>query len=228
MTAAAPTGRGLFVVLEGIDGAGTTTQAERLTAALRAGGRRVVTTREPSEGPAGTLARHALAGRLQLPGASGPISPQTLALLFAADRTDHLEAQVQPALEEGAVVICDRYVLSSLVYQGLELPLGWVEAINAFAIPPDLTLFLEVDPAVASRRRAARGGRAEMFEEDRLQVKLARRYLQLLRKRPGRSGQVVRIRGDQGVEEVTAAALAAIQRRLERAPRARTPRARSR
>ena len=96
---AAMTGRGLLVVLEGIDGAGTTTQAERISAALRADGHRVVTTRQPSDGPVGMLIRQVLAGRLQLPGGSGPISPQTLALLYAADRTDHLDAQLHPALE---------------------------------------------------------------------------------------------------------------------------------
>ena len=97
------------------------------------------------------------AGGWCFPGGAGALAPETLALLFAADRTDHLAAQVRPALEAGAVVICDRYVLSSLAYQGAQLPPRWVEAINAFAEPPDLTLFLEVDPAVASQggRRAA-------------------------------------------------------------------------
>ena len=208
-----PTPRGLFVVLEGIDGAGTTTQAERLSAALRAEERPVLTTREPSDGPLGTLVRQALGGRLVLPGGRGALAPQTLALLFAADRTDHLAAQVRPALEAGTVVICDRYVLSSLAYQGALLPPRWVEAINAFAEPPDLTLFLEVDPQVASRRRAARGGDAELFEEDRLQQRIARRYLQVIRRR-GRSDRVVRVPGDRSVEEVTEIALSAIRRRL--------------
>ncbi|HEY8212322.1 MAG TPA: dTMP kinase [Myxococcaceae bacterium] len=205
--------RGLFVVLEGIDGAGTTTQAERLSAALRAEGRRVLTTREPSDGPLGTLLRQALAGRLVLPGGAGALAPETLALLFAADRTDHLAAQVRPALEAGAVVICDRYVLSSLAYQGAQLPPRWVEAINAFAEPPDLTLFLEVDPEVASKRRAARGGDAELFEDDRVQAKVAREYLRAIRRR-ARTDRVVRIAGGSTVEQVTEIALAAIRRRL--------------
>jgi dTMP kinase len=201
---------GLFVVLEGIDGAGTTTQAERLSAALRAEGRRVLTTREPSDGPLGALLRQALAGRLVLPNQAGPMAKETLALLFAADRTDHLAAQVRPALEAGTVVICDRYVLSSLAYQGALLPPRWVEAINAFAEPPDLTLFLEVDPSVASRRRAARGGDAELFEEDALQAKVAREYLAAIRRR-AKSDRVVRIPGGKSVEEVTALGLEAIR-----------------
>jgi len=212
--------RGLFVVLEGIDGAGTTTQAERLSAALRAEGRRVLTTREPSDGPLGTLLRQALGGRLVLPGGAGALAPETLALLFAADRTDHLAAQVRPALEAGAVVICDRYVLSSLAYQGAQLPPRWVEAINAFAEPPDLTLFLEVDPEVASRRRASRGGDAELFDDERLQARVAREYLRAIRRR-ARTDRVVRIAGGNAVERVTEIALAEIRKRLGRATKAR-------
>jgi dTMP kinase len=203
------------VVLEGIDGAGTTTQAERLAAALRAEGRKVLQTREPSDGPVGMLIRQALSGRLQLPGGRGPLDAQTLALLYAADRTDHLEAQLRPALEAGTVVVCDRYVLSSLAYQGALLPPRWVEAINAWAPPPDLTLFLEVDARLAARRRAARGGDAELFERDELQRKVAREYLRAIRRR-SRTDQVVRIPGQQTVEEVTAAALAAVRARLSR------------
>jgi len=187
----------------------------RLAAALRAGGRRVVATREPSDGPVGMLVRQALAGRLRLPNGRGPLSAQTLALLFAADRTDHLDAEVRPALEEGAVVICDRYLMSSLAYQGAVLPPRWVEAINAWASPPDLTLFLEVPPALASRRRAARGGEAELYEDDGLQRKVARRYLEVIRRR-GRADGVVRVPGDLPVEEITARCLAEIRRRLGR------------
>lgn len=205
--------RGLFVVLEGIDGAGTTTQGERLAAALRAQGRKVLSTREPTDGPVGTLIRQALTGRLQLPGGRGPLGAQTLALLFAADRTDHLEAQLAPALEEGTIVICDRYVLSSLAYQGAMLPPRWVEAINAWARPPDLTLFLEVNSALAARRRAARGGEAELYEQEQTQQRVARQYLRAIRKR-SRSDRVVRIDGEASVEEVTAAALAAVRARL--------------
>jgi thymidylate kinase len=88
-----------------------------------------------------------------------------------------------------------------------------VEAINAFAEPPDLTLFLEVDPEVASKRRAARGGDAELFEDDRVQAKVAREYLRAIRRR-ARTDRVVRIAGGSTVEQVTEIALAAIRRRL--------------
>lgn len=206
--------RGLFVVLEGIDGAGTTTQVARLAAILRAEGHRVLTTREPSDGPVGVMIRQALATRLVLPGGRGPLTPETLALLFAADRTDHLAAQVRPALEAGTLVLCDRYVLSSLAYQGMELPQQWVGAVNDFAEAPDLTLFLEVDPAVAGERRAQRGGTAELFEVDELQRKIAAQYRQAVRKR-SRTGSLLRIPGEQPVEAVTDQALSAIRNMLD-------------
>jgi dTMP kinase len=207
--------RGRFIVLEGLDGAGTTTQTERLAAALRAEGHAVLTTREPSDGPVGTLIRQALTGRLVLPGGAGPLAPETLALLFAADRTDHLRAKVLPALEAGKVVLSDRYVLSSLAYQGASLPMAWVDAINAHAIPADLTLFVGVAPEVAARRRAVRGEAAELFEADEAQRRIARQYLAAIRRR-GERERVVRIDGSQSVEAVTAAALAEVRKLLGR------------
>jgi dTMP kinase len=208
-------GRGRFIVLEGLDGAGTTTQAERLAAALRAEGHSVLTTREPSDGPIGTLIRQALTGRLVLPGGAGPLAQETLALLYAADRTDHLKARVLPALEVGQIVISDRYVLSSLAYQGASLSMAWVEAANGYAVAPDLTLFVHVSPAVAAQRRAARGGAKELFEEDALQRKIARQYEEAIRRREAQE-KIVRINGDQPVEAVTEAALAEIQAMLGR------------
>ena len=207
--------RGRFIVLEGLDGAGTTTQTERLAAALRAEGQAVLTTREPSDGPVGTLIRQALTGRLVLPGGAGPLAPETLALLFAADRTDHLHAKVLPALEAGKVVLSDRYVLSSLAYQGASLPMAWVDALNTYSIPADLTLFVGVAPEVAARRRAVRGEAAELFEADEAQRRIARQYLAAIRRR-GERERVVRIDGSQSVEAVTAAALAEVRKLLGR------------
>lgn len=208
-------GRGRFIVLEGLDGAGTTTQAERLAAALRAEGHPVLTTREPSDGPVGVLIRQALTGRLVLPGGAGPLAQETLALLYAADRTDHLKARVLPALEAGQIVISDRYVLSSLAYQGASLSMAWVEAANGYAVAPDLTLFVQVSPEVAARRRAARGGARELFEEDALQRKIARQYEAAIRRREGQE-KIVRVDGEQPPEAVTAAALAEIRALLSR------------
>ncbi|HYO59161.1 dTMP kinase [Archangium sp.] len=212
-----PARRGRLIVLEGLDGAGTTTQVERLAAALRAEGHSVLTTREPSDGPVGVLIRQALTGRVVLPGGAGPLAPETLALLYAADRTDHLRARVLPALEAGQVVLSDRSVLSSLAYQGASLPMEWVESINAHAVPADLTLFVGVSIEVAARRRAARGGPEELFDAEEKQRRISRQYEAAIRLR-GKREHVVRIDGDQTVEAVTAGCLAQVRKLLGRKP----------
>jgi dTMP kinase len=212
-----PARRGRLIVLEGLDGAGTTTQVERLAVALRAEGHSVLTTREPSDGPVGVLIRQALTGRLVLPGGAGPLAPETLALLYAADRTDHLRARVLPALEAGQVVLSDRSVLSSLAYQGASLPMEWVESINAHAVPADLTLFVTVSIEVAARRRAARGGPEELFDAEEKQRRISRQYEAAIRLR-GKREHVVRIDGDQTVEAVTAGCLAQVRKLLGRKP----------
>ena len=186
---------GRFIVLEGIDGSGTTTQAARLAASLRELGHAVVSTREPSDGPIGVLVRQALTRRLV------GLSDRALALLFAADRLDHLASVVEPALAAGKVVVSDRYVLSSLAYQGMRLPLAWVEALNAAARPADLTLFLEVDPRTAARRRHGRGGSEELFDADEVQRAVARAYGRVARKH-ARAQRVVRVNGRGAADEV--------------------------
>lgn len=101
---------GLFIVLEGVDGAGTTTHTKLLAASLGARGLPVHTTREPSDGPIGVMIRQILTGRLVVPGMNGPRPPtwKTMALLFAADRADHVEAEIEPNLRDGVTVISDR------------------------------------------------------------------------------------------------------------------------
>lgn len=196
------TRRGRFVVLEGLDGAGTTTQARLLGEALRAAGRAVHVTAEPSGGPAGALVRQVLQQRIG-GGRGGGFDPHALALLFAADRLDHVAAEVEPRLAEGCDVVSDRYTLSSLAYQGLTTgDLAWVEAINRRAPAPDLTIFLRVRPGLALGRRQAAGTAPELYEVAAFQRRVARSYqraLELLRRR----GQRVEVLdGEAPVEEV--------------------------
>lgn len=189
--------RGLFVVLEGIDGSGTTTQAHRLVEAARAAGQSAQFTCEPSTRPIGVDIRRRLS-------AAAPAGEgwATLALLFAADRIDHLAEEILPALDAGALVICDRYVLSSLVYQGVHVDTDWVAQINARAKSPDLTLLVDTDPDEAARRRSARGGTEEIYDADDTQRLLARRYRELA---PKVGASIVD--GNQSVDDVTAALL---------------------
>ena len=205
---------GRFLVLEGLDGAGTTTQADRLAAWLRARGRRVQVTAEPSRGPIGVLVRQVLSGRIG-GGAGGAFDPAALALLFAADRRDHLASEVEPLLARGVDVVSDRFTLSSLAYQTVALaggsaagaprsPMGWVRELNRLARAPDLTIFLEVSPAAAlGRRRAASSGR-DLFEVPAFQRRVARAYAQALRLVRAAGERVAVVDGDGSVEAVAA------------------------
>ena len=121
----------LLIVLEGLDGAGTTTQARMLVDHLRSSGQRAHLTGEPSAGPIGRLIREMLAGQHALP--EGSISQSTFGLLFAADRLDHIQREVHPQLASGATVVSDRWYHSSLAYQGTGADLDWITALNARA-----------------------------------------------------------------------------------------------
>ena len=216
---------GVFVVLEGIDGSGTTTQAARYAAHLRAQRRLVHVTHEPSGGPIGSQIRLALKNRLTLPATN---QAEVMALLFAADRLDHVEAEIAPHLRDGYVVISDRYDLSSLAYQsttalGAEPSPGdpptsqprdaagmveWIRTLNRFARRPDVTVVLDVSPDVAAARRRARGGAAELFDDADLQARLALAYLRAESLVPG--DRIIHLDGDRDASEVEAALLAAL------------------
>ncbi|MDO5493363.1 MAG: dTMP kinase [Nesterenkonia sp.] len=156
--------RGLFVVFEGGDGAGKTTQLDMLERRLRADGRTVERTREPGGTDIGERIRS-----LVLDHGQGEVDPRTEALLFAASRAAHVTQRILPALESGAVVLCDRFVDSSIAYQGVGRGLGAddVARVNAWAtqgLRPDLTVLLDVDHEVSAARRTSRGGAADRME----------------------------------------------------------------
>jgi dTMP kinase len=208
--------RGRFVVVEGIDGAGTTTQAHRLGERLRAAGRRVHVTAEPSGGPIGALLRQVLSGRLRGRSRDGSFDADAVALLFAADRLDHVREEVAPALAAGIDVISDRYTLSSVAYQSLTTgELDWVEAINARAPAPDVTLFLRVAPTVAFARRRAASHSREIYEEAAFQRRVAAAYeaaVSVLRRR----GQRIEILDGAAPPDQVAAGIDAALARTQR------------
>src|SRR5262245_42787632 len=208
-------GSGTFIVVEGIDGAGTTTHSRLLAKALKIPGREVVLTCEPTNGPVGGLIRQILQRRLFVADATGPraFAWSTLALLFAADRLDHLDSVVLPALADGSIVVSDRYDLSSLAYQSATAPGGpgvvpWIRSLNARAIRPDLTLVLDVPAEVAAERRRGRGGVEEVFENRALQDKLASIYQHAESLIPG--DRVVHVSGVGEATETAARILAAV------------------
>jgi dTMP kinase len=142
-------GRPVFIVLEGGDGGGKSTQAEILVARLRGLGRDVVATREPGATTAGAGIRALVLG-------GGDLDPRAEALLIAADRAEHVAEVIRPALARGAVVVSDRYVPSSLAYQGVARGLGVEEVarLSEWAtggLTPDLVVVLDVDPGEGDR-----------------------------------------------------------------------------
>jgi dTMP kinase len=177
---------GHFIVIEGIDGSGTTTQCSILADRFTKKGLPVHVTREPSDGPVGVLIRQILTGRIVTPGRHGTRPPTwaTMATLFASDRLDHLEAEIVPNLIDGVTVICDRYDYSSVAYQtvssgGGEEVSAWVRELNRRARRPDLTLVLDVTPEVAATRRGTRSGSPELYEVSEMQAELAEFYAEI-------------------------------------------------
>ena len=157
---------GWFIALEGGDGAGKSTQLAAVADWLRGRGYEVVTTREPGATPLGSVLRN-----LVLHAEEHKLGARAEALLFAADRADHMETVVRPALERGAIVLTDRHVDSSVAYQsgGRGLKADEVAALSAFAtegIRPDLVVLLDLDPVVARARREERTGQADKLEAE--------------------------------------------------------------
>ena len=165
---------GALIVIEGIDGSGSTTQSDMLMGWLARVGIPASFTSEPSKGPIGIVLRRHLGRQVELGG------PEAEALAFAADRMDHVTNEVEPALARGDTVVADRYYLSSLAYQALSCDLGWLRGINGLALRPDLTVFLSVPVDVGMARFSGRATR-ERFEEDRAQLGLiTERYNQAI------------------------------------------------
>ena len=133
-----------------------------------------------------------------------------------ADRADHLSGEVEPALAAGRDVVCDRYVHSSLAYQGATCDPEWVAAMNAPMRAADLVVFVRVSPAVASARRLARGGVADLYEVDAFQRTVAAGYERALTLRP--DDPVAVVDGDGGVRAVHRAICAAIEAHFGAAP----------
>lgn len=208
---------GHFIVLEGIDGSGTTTQSEILADRLGERGLPAHATREPSDGPIGVLIRQILTGRIVVPTPNGARAPgwATMAALFAADRLDHLESEIAPNLHDGVTVICDRYDQSSVAYQtvssdGREGVSSWVLELNRNARRPDLTLVLDVDPEIAATRRGARSGGPELYEVSELQVELAKFYRKIDELFP--NDTIVHIDANRSVDHVAKAVWAEVMK----------------
>jgi dTMP kinase len=181
-------GRGLFICVEGLDGCGKTTQAKMLVKRLKRD-RDAVYTAEPSKGRIGRfIKRYCLHGDKR-------VSSVVEALLFAADRFEHVENEVLPALDKGKIVVSDRYVYSSLAYQGATgLDLDWIEKINKHAVRPDLAIFVDVKPKTVVQRLKPKRSVMENLETQR---KVREVYVRFVEK-----GRLVSIDGNRSKREV--------------------------
>lgn len=209
--------RGHFITFEGGEGAGKSTQIQRLAKRLRKDGQTVLVTREPGGSPGAEAVRHVV-----LSGAAKTLGPEMEAILFAAARSDNVEQVIKPALEAGTTVLCDRFMDSSRVYQGvsggvdLEFILSMERAVTEGA-RPDLTLIFDIPVELGLARAAevwADDG-PDRFESEELEMHEQRRqgFLEIAEDEPDRC---VVIDASQSLEDVSAAVDAAVTEYLER------------
>jgi dTMP kinase len=202
-----------FIVLEGLDGAGTTTQAAKLQAHFTRRGRPSFLTNEPTPEPIGAFIRRLLSGEER--GRDGaPYRPdeQAMGLLFAADRLAHSRTIVA-RLEAGEHVVCDRYLFSSMAYQTLDPSITgeWVLDINEGCAVPHVTLFLAAPIDVCVARIQARRGGASIYETRSHLETVARNYERLMPMYAASCGQVVKIDGTKSIDQVHDAVVEAVE-----------------
>ena len=193
---------GAFICIEGVDGCGKTTQAKILVKNLRRRGFDAVYTTEPSVGRLGKLIRRFVLDRQRR------VSTALEALLFAADRVDHVQNEVKPFLRRRKIVVCDRYVYSSLAYQGAAgLDLEWIDRINQFALKPDLALFLDVAPERVTGRLKKK---KSVMETVRNLKKVREVYLKLAQQQ-----RLIALDGNQSIEEISKSILKIVLEKLK-------------
>ncbi|NKJ34737.1 dTMP kinase [Rhizobium sp. SG570] len=201
---------GLFVSFEGGEGAGKSTQIRRLAERLRELGHDVLVTREPGGSPGAEAVRHVL-----LSGAAEMFGTRMEAILFAAARNDHVEEVIRPALARGTIVLCDRFMDSSRVYQGVtgNLEADYIEALQRVAVNgviPDCTLILDIPAEIGlerARKRASAVTAPDRFEKEEMQTHEKRReaFLDIAAREPDRCHVVDALRSEDEIAEDVAA-----------------------
>ncbi len=169
--------KGRFIVFEGIDGSGKSTQIKNISKRLEILGNKVYSTFEPTDGPIGSLIRQMLSGKLAT-------DQRTIASLFAADRTDHLvnhDNGIRRKVDQGQIVLCDRYYFSSYAYHAQYIDMEWVihaNFLNAEILRPDVTVFIDVDPDICFERIKSSRSNFDMYEKIDVMKKVRANYFQ--------------------------------------------------
>ncbi len=182
---------GLLICIEGLDKSGKTTQSLLLVDALRSRGLEAVYTTEPSAGEIGSFIKRYVLRRKQR------IPASVEALLFAADRVDHVEREIKPMLKEGKIVVSDRYIYSSIAYQGAAgLDIEWIKEINKMVLEPDLAIYIDVPLEVIMRR--LKGKERTVMEHPDIQMKVRDIYATLVKE-----GKLIPVDGNRPIKKVS-------------------------
>ncbi len=195
--------KGMLICIEGIDASGKTTQAKLLVKNLNERGYEAVYTSEPTKGFFGQILRQKiLYGNERVPAV-------VEALLFALDRLEHVEKEIKPALEKEKIVVSDRYLYSSIAYQGAAgLDPAWIEEINRWAIKPDLAIYLDVPAEVVIKRLKRKRSVMETLENQR---RVRNVYLRLVKE-----GMLLLVDGNRPIEEIEREILEIVMKRLRK------------
>ena len=185
--------KGKFIVFEGLDGSGQSTQIALLEQYLKNKGRKVFITSEPSNNVIGGLIRSILKSHIKL-------SNTGVQLLYCADRAHHLEVDIVPALEAGIDVITSRFYFSTLAFGSLNNDVKWLKALNEKFPDPDIAIFLKVPPKECMRRINGSRFRTELFEKEQKLTKAYKTYLKIAKDKDYKS--FVMVDGNRAVEQV--------------------------
>lgn len=185
--------KGKFIVIEGLDGSGGTTQVDILVKKLKKEGNYSYATSEPTDNIIGGVIRAALTGVVKLPA-------ESLQLLFSADRGHHLKRMILPALENGSSVVCDRYIWSTVAFGSLSMDRSWLLSLQKHFMIPDLTILLKVDPKECIKRIKKNRFDFELFEKEEELKKVWRTYMWLKRKYPKK---ILVVDGNLSLNEVS-------------------------
>lgn len=193
--------KGRFIVFEGIDGCGKTTQISLLKKRIEQNGSRCFETKEPSDGPVGSMIRQCLTGRIK-------VDESTLAALFAADRLDHINNTTDGLslkLNDGINVISDRFILSTYAYQSVRVPLDWVmnmNSLSASSCKPDYHIFIDVEPDVTLERMSKGRFHTELFENKKRLTEVRNKYLELINKLKDTENIII-VDGNQDIDDIS-------------------------
>lgn len=202
--------RGKFIVFEGIDGCGKTTQTAFLAERLESDGYKTVISKEPTDSPVGKLIRKVMTGEVV-------IDSRAVAPLFAADRTDHIaapETGLLAILDSGVTVIADRYCYSSYAYQSIDSGMDYVIAVNKTAtelLKPDIVIFIDVPPEVSLERIASSRERTEIYETKERLIKVRENYFAAFEIMKGKDNICI-IDGSRSPEEIAAEIYEAVRK----------------